>query len=352
VFDEAHKAKNLDADTFTAKLVIQLQERLAHARVLYCSATGVSDIKHMVYANRLGLWGAGSPLYPTFDTFQRTLSHRGMGSLELLALEMKQMGSFVARTLSWDGAEFETLEIPLNVTQVSMYDAAVQWWFLVQREIKTALHFLGDMAPPKTLWRAYWSAHQRFFREMAICAKVSKVAQESLHHLEQGRAIVIGLQSTGEASTQTALEELATQILLDSSDTNAMTRGRKVNYEEILLPSLVSTARSVMTGFVRNHFPVALPPMDVPKIPPIPPDGFPDEQSRLLHARLQDEAERIRAMPPPEPIEELVAKRQALMNATRQLNLPPNPLDDLIDRLGGENQVCLHIAFKFCFALR
>jgi hypothetical protein len=179
VFDEAHKAKNLEADTHTAKLVLKLQERLAHARVLYCSATGVSDIKHMVYANRLGLWGAGSILYPTFQSFQETLSNRGMGSLEMLALEMKQMGSFVARTLSWDGAEFDTMEIALSREHVRQYDGAVQWWLRVKKEIEAALKYL-DMTAPKTIWRAYWSAHPRFFREMAICAKIPSVVNEAL----------------------------------------------------------------------------------------------------------------------------------------------------------------------------
>ena len=105
VFDEAHKAKNLEADTRTAKLVIAIQERLPNARVLYCSATGVSDIKHMVYATRLGLWGNANPLYPTFDSFQGALAKRGVGAMEMLALEMKRKGIFLARTLSWDGAE-------------------------------------------------------------------------------------------------------------------------------------------------------------------------------------------------------------------------------------------------------
>lgn len=106
VFDEAHKAKNLEADTRTAKLVLALQERLPNARILYCSATGVSDIKHMVYATRLGLWGSANPLYPTFDSFQAALAKRGVGAMEMLALEMKRKGLFLARTLSWDGAEF------------------------------------------------------------------------------------------------------------------------------------------------------------------------------------------------------------------------------------------------------
>lgn len=124
VFDEAHKAKNLETDTRTAKLVLALQERLPNARVLYCSATGVSDIKHMVYATRLGLWGSANPLYPTFESFQGTLAKRGVGAMEMLALEMKRKGIFIARTLSWDGAEFHTVEVKLDPATIATYDVA------------------------------------------------------------------------------------------------------------------------------------------------------------------------------------------------------------------------------------
>ena len=48
---------------------------------------------------------------------------------------------------------------------------------------------------------------------------------------------------------------------------------------------------------------------------------------------------RILAMPAPQPIEELVQMRQTLLDDIETLDLPPNPLDDLIDRLGGVDQV-------------
>ena len=124
VFDEAHKAKNLEADTRTARLVVALQERLPMARVLYCSATGVSDIKHMAYATRLGLWGGANPLYPTFESFHGALAKRGVGAMEMLALEMKRKGLFLARTLSWAGAEFHTLEVALSGVATRRYDGA------------------------------------------------------------------------------------------------------------------------------------------------------------------------------------------------------------------------------------
>ena len=129
VFDEAHKAKNLESDTRTAQAVLALQRRLPLARVLYCSATGVSDIKHMVYATRLGLWGSANPLYPTFESFQGTLAKRGIGAMEMLALEMKQKGLFLARTLSWDGAEFHTLEVKLEPEIIAIYDGAGKTFF-------------------------------------------------------------------------------------------------------------------------------------------------------------------------------------------------------------------------------
>lgn len=69
VFDEAHRAKNgapaaaggkEDGGTKVARCVAQLQERLPHARVVYCSATGVSEVANMAYLSRLGFWGGAS----------------------------------------------------------------------------------------------------------------------------------------------------------------------------------------------------------------------------------------------------------------------------------------------------
>jgi hypothetical protein len=41
--------------------VIELQQMLPMARVVYCSATGVSEVGNMAYMTRMGLWGAGTP---------------------------------------------------------------------------------------------------------------------------------------------------------------------------------------------------------------------------------------------------------------------------------------------------
>jgi hypothetical protein len=54
---------------------------------------------------------------------------------------------------------------------------------------------------------------------------------------------------------------------------------------------------------------------------------------------LTDLADRIKNEPPPPPIPELVEKRNRLLEAILDLALPPNPLDDLIDRLGGVDNV-------------
>ena len=60
----SHKAKNLFASGRAAsksgKAVIELQERLRNARVVYCSATGATEPRNLGYMSRLGLWGPGS----------------------------------------------------------------------------------------------------------------------------------------------------------------------------------------------------------------------------------------------------------------------------------------------------
>ncbi|KAL7444868.1 hypothetical protein ACHAXM_009693 [Skeletonema potamos] len=334
VFDEAHKAKNLEADTRTAKLVIALQERLPNSRVLYCSATGVSEIAHMAYAVRLGLWGSANPLYPTFDSFKDALTRRGVGAMEMLALEMKRKGLFLARTLSWEGADFHTVEVRLCEKQVASYDGAVKWWFKVKDEIESALRML-NIPSPKMIWRLFFAAQQRFYKEMCICAKVDEVVAQAKKYLDNDHSVVIGLQSTGEAGMEVTLNELA-ESLVDNGSACKDQKG-KVDIENVDLPHLLSTCGSIMSNFLRNHFPIAHPPPEAPTIPPLPPDGFSSELERLEHARITDLAERIKSMPAPEPIRELVLRRERLLNSINDLDLPPNPLDDIIDRFGVDN---------------
>lgn len=60
VFDECHRAKNLcpvgsSKPTKTGLTVLELQNKLPKARVVYASATGASEPKNMAYMTRLGI---------------------------------------------------------------------------------------------------------------------------------------------------------------------------------------------------------------------------------------------------------------------------------------------------------
>ena len=171
---------------------------------------------------------------------------------------------------------------------------------------------------------------------MCICAKIDEVVAQASQYLQNDdHVIVIGLQSTGEAGMEVALDELAESA---AESAGWKVRG-KIDFEDMSLSGLVSTCASVMSNFVRNHFPVALPPPEEPKVPSIPPNGFASEADRLEHKRLADLADRVKNEPPPKPIPELVERRNRLLESIRSLNLPPNPLDDIIDRLGGVENV-------------
>jgi hypothetical protein len=223
------------------------------------------------------------------------------------------------------------------LTRFIAYHVSVRWWLSVKAEINAAVSQVGT---PKLLWRAYWSAHQRFFKEMCICSKIDEVVAQAKRYLENNdHAIVIGLQSTGEAGMEVALEELAQSAAAKADNTVRKSGSVKVDYEDMTLAGLVSTCASIMTNFVRNHFPVAPLPPEVPKVPPIPPNGFASEADRFEHARLTNLADRIANEPPPAPIPHLKEKRNMLLESILDLALPPNPLDDIIDRLGGAENV-------------
>ena len=137
-----HEAKNFNAGNETgskvAGCVIELQRRCPNARVVYCSATGISEIGNMAYMQRLGFWGAGTPFVDA-DSFISAMKSRGVGFLEMLAMEMKGSGKYVSRGLSFRQAEFAAVEATLTTSQTRMYNAAADFMSTLRHCLSRAL---------------------------------------------------------------------------------------------------------------------------------------------------------------------------------------------------------------------
>jgi hypothetical protein len=52
---------------------------------------------------RLGLWGPGNIAFPNFAEFLSAFGSHGVAALELVAMDLKAQGVYVARTLSYKG---------------------------------------------------------------------------------------------------------------------------------------------------------------------------------------------------------------------------------------------------------
>lgn len=195
--------------TKTGLAVGALQERLRHARVVYVSATGVSEVRNMAYMSRMGLWGPGTHFPLGFKQFFEAVSKRGEGAMECLALDLKNMGAYVSRTLSYAGSSFEILKVETDPAVLD-YDAAAKMWL----DIKSLCENWADSATTgltekyrSVLFRMYWSAHQRFFRYLCVAAKVGSTVDLAQRALAEGKAVVIGLQNTGESSAKQRLAD-------------------------------------------------------------------------------------------------------------------------------------------------
>ncbi|XP_045800406.1 protein FORGETTER 1-like isoform X2 [Trifolium pratense] len=216
IFDECHKAKNLVPEagsqpTRTGEAVLEIQDKLPEARVVYCSATGASEPRNMGYMVRLGLWGDGTS-FSDFREFLGALDRGGVGALELVAMDMKARGMYLCRTLSYEGAEFEVIEAPLEDKMMEMYKKAAEFWAELRVELLSASAFLNDKPNTSQLWRLYWASHQRFFRHMCMSAKVPATVRLAKQALVDEKCVVIGLQSTGEARTEEAVTKYGSEL--------------------------------------------------------------------------------------------------------------------------------------------
>ncbi|CAB3402081.1 unnamed protein product [Caenorhabditis bovis] len=238
ILDECHRAKNLvpstgGKPTKTGRMVLELQKALPNARVVYASATGATEPRNMAYMTRLGLWGERQA-FPEFTDFISAVERRGVGAMEVVAMDMKQRGLYLARQLSFRGVSFSVQEVQLSADFVKMYDESVKLWMEARRQFQVVLEAMDEdeRATCKTVWGQFWACHQRFFKYLCIAAKVDTCVQIAREAIKAKKCVVIGLQSTGESATLETLEEM----------------GGELN-------EFVSTAKTVLYGLIDKHFP-------------------------------------------------------------------------------------------------
>uniref|UniRef100_A0A4W3J8R5 Protein strawberry notch homolog 1 n=1 Tax=Callorhinchus milii TaxID=7868 RepID=A0A4W3J8R5_CALMI len=363
VFDECHKAKNLSPvgsskPTKTGLAVLELQNKLPKARVVYASATGASEPRNMAYMNRLGIWGEGTP-FKEFNDFIQAVERRGVGAMEIVAMDMKLRGMYIARQLSFSGVTFKIEEVPLSHDYIKMYNKAVRLWVEAREKFQMAAELIdAEQRMKKSMWGQFWSAHQRFFKYLCIASKVRRIVQLAREEIKNGKCVVIGLQSTGEARTLEALEE----------------GGGELN-------DFVSTAKGVLQSLVEKHFPAPDRKklysllgidMNMPSNHDSPVDTKKARKSKGLAGSSSSESESAASESEEsdeesfhsvssgdddfnpfrdessdgedgdqDAVERAQQMKRELLDKLERLaeDLPPNTLDELIDELGGPDNV-------------
>ena len=228
VFDEAHAMANAAGDksergekkpSQQGLAGLRLQHALHDARVLYVSATGATTVQNLAYAARLGLWGTGDFPFATRADFVSAMEGGGIAAMEVLARDLKTLGLYAARSLSFEGIEYEIVEHKLTQEQIRIYDAYADAFQIIHRNLNEALkaaNITGESGATynrnaKAAARsAFESNKQRFFNHLLTAMKCPTLIASIARDLEEGHACVLQVVSTNEALLDRRLAEIPT----------------------------------------------------------------------------------------------------------------------------------------------
>ncbi|MEZ5784344.1 MAG: strawberry notch family protein [Rhizobiaceae bacterium] len=228
IFDEGHAMANAapgksdrgeKAASQQGRAGLRLQRALPDARVVYVSATGASEVESLAYAERLGLWGSGDFPFTTRSEFVAAIEAGGVATMEVLARDLKAMGLYASRSLSFEGVEYDILEHELTEEQVRIYDSYAEAFQVIHSHLDAAMETAGITGASGTLNKnakaaarsAFESSKQRFFNHTLTSMKTPTLIAATRKDLEDGHAAVIQIVSTGEAITERRLAEIPTE---------------------------------------------------------------------------------------------------------------------------------------------
>lgn len=228
VFDEAHAMANAAggktergdrAGSQQGRAGLRLQHALPNARVIYVSATGATTVQNLAYAQRLGLWGSEDFPFANRAEFVAAIEDGGVAAMEFMARDLRALGLYAARSLSFDGVEYEVLEHRLTGEQIRIYDAYADAFQVIHGNLDAALQASGvtsddgETLNPQAKSAArsvFESCKQRFFNHLITGMQTPSVLRSIEGDLKAGHAAVVQIVSTGEALQERRLAEIPT----------------------------------------------------------------------------------------------------------------------------------------------
>lgn len=224
-FDEAHEmghaaGGNIGGRTTKPSLQglvgLKLQHALPDARIIYVSATGATTVENLAYAQRLGLWGSNDLPFPTREAFVTAMHEGGIASAEVLARDLKALGLYASRSLSYEGIEIDMLEHQLTPQQVQIYDAYANGYQVIHANLSAALEAACVTHEGATMNKvsrtsalsAFEGSKVRFFNHLITAMKMPSLIKSIARDLDNGEAVVVQLVSTSEALLDRRLKDI------------------------------------------------------------------------------------------------------------------------------------------------
>ncbi|MDP2081040.1 MAG: strawberry notch family protein [Pseudotabrizicola sp.] len=312
IFDESHAMANAAGskgergDTEASqqgRAGLRLQHKLPNARVVYVSATGATSVHNLAYAQRLGLWGGEDFPFATRAEFVEAIEAGGVAAMEVLARDLRALGLYTARSLSYDGVEYEILEHALTPEQRGIYDAYAGAFAIIHNNLAAAMEAANITGENGTLNRqaksaarsAFEAAKQRFFGHLLTSMKTPTLIASIEADLAAGHAAVIQIVSTGEALMERRLSEIPTD-----------------EWNDIRVDI---TPREYVLDYLAHSFPVQLY------------EPFTDSEGNLSSRPVFRDGQ-------PVECREAARRRDALIEKLASLPPVPGALDQIVQRFG------------------
>ncbi|WP_333826127.1 strawberry notch-like NTP hydrolase domain-containing protein, partial [Pinisolibacter sp.] len=314
VFDESHAMQNAGggksergdvAPSQQGRAGLRLQHALPDARVVYVSATGATTVHNLAYAQRLGLWGGEDFPFATRAEFVEAIEAGGVAAMEVLARDLRALGLYTSRSLSFEGVEYELLEHRLSDEQRRIYDAYAGAFAIIHRNLDAAMKAANITGSEGTLnaraksaaRSAFESAKQRFFGHLLTSMKTPTLIAAVDRDLEAGHAAVVQIVSTGEALMERRLAEIPTD-----------------EWNDVRVDI---TPREYVLDYLAHSFPVQLY------------EPFTDGEGNLASRQVYRDGQPVESR-------EAVARRDELIEHLASLPPVPGALDQIVQRFGIE----------------